>query len=74
LNFKICLDVQQDIEDNAISKWKEIFDLPQQDKIREDCKSLAEKLHSEDKEQQFFTLSNLESIITFYCKTKFVLK
>ena len=67
--WKICLDVQQDVESNSISKWKEVFDLPQQDKIREDCKSLAEKLHPEDKEQQFFATSQLESIITFYCKT-----
>jgi hypothetical protein len=70
--WRICLDVQQDIEQNAISKWKEIFDLPQQDKIREDCKSVAEKLHPEDKEKQFLVISQMESIITYYCKQKLV--
>ena len=39
--WKICLDVQQDIDANLISKWKEVYDLPQQDKIREDCQNLA---------------------------------
>jgi len=38
------LDVQQDIENNAISKWQEVYDLPQQQKIREDCQILAGKL------------------------------
>lgn len=38
------MDVQQDIENNAISKWQEVYDLPQQQKIREDCQILAGKL------------------------------
>jgi hypothetical protein len=43
LNRKICLDVHEDIENNAISKWQEVYDLPQQQKIREDCQILAGK-------------------------------
>lgn len=66
--WKICLDVQEDIENNAISKWQEVYDLPQQQKIREDCQILAEKLHPEDKEQQLAAVSQLESIITYHCK------
>ena len=40
-NLKICLDAQQGIESNEINKWKEVYDLPQQQKIREDCQTLA---------------------------------
>jgi hypothetical protein len=39
--LQICLDVQQDIEENLISKWSEVYDFPQQAKIREDCQQLA---------------------------------
>ena len=39
--IKICLDAQQGIESNEINKWKEVYDLPQQQKIREDCQTLA---------------------------------
>jgi hypothetical protein len=35
------LDAQQGIESNEINKWKEVYDLPQQQKIREDCQTLA---------------------------------
>ena len=66
------MDTQQGIEQNEINKWKEVYDLPQQQKIREDCQSLAEKMYPDDKENQFSTLSQLESIITFYCISKFV--
>lgn len=65
--WKICLDTQQGIESNSISKWKEVYDLPQQHKIREDCKTLAEKLEPENLEEQVSLVSQLESIITFYC-------
>lgn len=68
--WKVCLDVQQDIENNHISKWKEIYDLPQQEKIREDCRHLSEKLYPEDPQQQLLITSQLESIITFYCISK----
>lgn len=68
------MDTQSGIENNAISKWKEVYDLPQQDKIREDCKNLSERLHPEDKEQQFLVTSQLESIITYYCKEKYNFK
>lgn len=65
--WRICLDTQQGIEDNSISKWKEVYDLPQQQKIRQDCKTLAEKLEPEDLDAQIQIVSQLESIITFYC-------
>ncbi|RNA27526.1 TBC1 domain family member 23 [Brachionus plicatilis] len=65
--WKVCLDVEKDIEINQISKWKEIYDLPQQDKIREDCQHLAQKLHPDDEEQQLIATSAAEAIVTFFC-------
>lgn len=64
------MDAQQEIENNQISKWKEVYDLPQQEKIREDCRNLSEKLFPDDKEQQLVITGQLESIITFYCISK----
>lgn len=68
--WKICLDVEKDIETNQISKWKEIYDLPQQEKIREDCLKLALKLHSDNEEQKLIATSTAEAIITFFCISK----
>lgn len=68
--WKVCLDVEKDIEINQISKWKEIYDLPQQDKIREDCQHLAQKLHPDDEEQQLIATSAAEAIVTFFCISK----
>jgi hypothetical protein len=65
--WRICLDTQQGIEDNSISKWKEVYDLPQQPKIRQDCQTLAAKLEPNDLEAQIQIVSQLESIITYYC-------
>lgn len=67
--WKICLNTQQETETNEISKWQEIFDLPQQQKIREDCQNLAEKIYPEDTEEQLSAVSQLESIITYHCKS-----
>jgi len=38
------LNTQQDVEANEISKWHEVYDLPQQQKIREECQALAGEL------------------------------
>jgi len=67
--WKICLNTQQDTETNEISKWQEVYDLPQQHKIREDCQVLAEKLHPNDSDKQLNALSQMEAIITFHCKS-----
>lgn len=68
--WKICLNIQQDIETNEISKWQEVYDLPEQQKIREDCEAIAESLYPDSSEDQLSTSSLLESIVTFYCKSK----
>lgn len=67
--WKICLNTQQDSETtNEINKWQEVYDLPEQQNIREDCQTLAEKFYPEDTEEQLKALSKLESIVTFHCK------
>lgn len=67
--WKICLNTQQDVETNEISKWQEVYDLPQQQKIREDCQLLADKLYPKDSEEQLKASSQLESIVTYQCKS-----
>lgn len=66
--WKVCLNIQQDIEENEISKWQEVYDLPQQQKIRDDCQQLAEKLYPNNTEEQLSVVSLLEAIITYHCK------
>jgi TBC1 domain family member 23 len=74
--WKICLNIDDDSSSNektgdVLSKWSEIYDLPQQDKIREDCQNLAIKLldgDTNDNDKQLEMTSRLEAIITFYCK------
>lgn len=48
IHFKVCLDIQD--KENQIDKWTEVYDLPQQAKIRDDCKNLiGKKTYTSDK-------------------------
>lgn len=47
----------------------QVFDLPQQNKIREDCENFVAALDNSEDEKIELT-SYLESIITLYCKNK----
>jgi hypothetical protein len=38
-HLQVCLNVQEN--ENSIDKWVAVYDLPQQEKIREDCKTLV---------------------------------
>jgi TBC1 domain family member 23 len=68
--WQICLNVQD--KENLIDQGEpQTFDLPQQQKIREDCQSLVDKLDNNE-DEKLAILSNLESIITYYCKTQYV--
>ncbi|KAI9557466.1 hypothetical protein GHT06_017294 [Daphnia sinensis] len=53
---------------NGLERFNEIFDLTNQSKLREDCKILVEKLDNEE-EDKVSILSDLESLVTHYCKT-----
>jgi TBC1 domain family member 23 len=58
-------------KDKPLDKWTEVYDLPQQNKIRDDCQQLVEKLDSKmENEKKLLLVSDLESIVTYYCKTK----
>ncbi|ESO11332.1 hypothetical protein HELRODRAFT_194841 [Helobdella robusta] len=74
--WKYCLDVQ-DINDEPFNSFDAVYDLPQQEAIRADCKSIAEKNNDGDgdggigDDDDCLSLqSELESIITHYCKSR----
>lgn len=53
-----------------MSGFDGLFDLKEQGQIREDCKSLIEKFGNEDEEDKLALVSDLETIITFYSKSR----
>ncbi|KAK0079921.1 hypothetical protein PV325_000631 [Microctonus aethiopoides] len=65
--WQACLDVID--RGNQLIHFNEVFDLPEQNLIREDCQQLVGKLGNDD-EDKVSVVSDLESIITFYCKTR----
>lgn len=56
---------------NGLERFNEIFDLTNQSKLREDCNILVKKLDNEE-EDKVSILSDLESLVTHYCKTHHV--
>lgn len=52
-----------------MSTFNEIYDLPFQRELRADCHAIVEKLGNED-EDKVSVVSDLESILTFYCKSQ----
>ncbi|XP_013187318.1 TBC1 domain family member 23 [Amyelois transitella] len=63
----LCLNCQ-DIGNQLLS-FDEIFDLPNQSQLRDDVKKFVKTLGNED-EEKLSVVSDIESIITFYCKSK----
>lgn len=49
--------------------FNEIFDLPFQTELRNDCSTFVDKLGN-DEEDKVSVVSDLESILTFYCKNR----
>lgn len=49
--------------------FNEIFDLPFQTELRNDCDAFVDKLGN-DEEDKVSVVSDLESILTFYCKNR----
>ncbi|KAK9873061.1 hypothetical protein WA026_020794 [Henosepilachna vigintioctopunctata] len=68
--WQICLDVRD--KGNQLDNFNEIFDLPNQNELREDCTKFVSKLGN-DEEEQISVISDLESVITFYCKCRNVM-
>lgn len=65
--WQICLDVRYKSDQMAL--FNEIFDLPFQTELRHDCDACVEKLGN-DEEDKVSVVSDLESILTFYCKNR----
>ncbi|XP_008553627.1 TBC1 domain family member 23 [Microplitis demolitor] len=65
--WQACLDVTN--RGNQLIHFNEIFDLPEQNLIRKDCQELVDKLGNDDNDK-VSVLSDLESIVTFYCKCR----
>ncbi|XP_034195481.1 TBC1 domain family member 23 [Osmia lignaria lignaria] len=65
--WQACLDVID--RGNQLNHFNEVFDLPEQNIIRDDCQQLVAKLGNDD-EDKVSVVSDLESILTFYCKSK----
>ena len=53
---------------NGLDRFNEIFDLANQSQLREELNILVEKLDNEE-EDKVSILSDLESLVTHYCKT-----
>lgn len=56
-------------EGDQLVHFNEIFDLPNQSILREDCQQCVEKLGN-DEDDKVSVVSDLESILTFYCKSR----
>ncbi|KAL1506871.1 hypothetical protein ABEB36_006153 [Hypothenemus hampei] len=65
--WQICLDVRD--KGNQLDHFNEVYDLSNQAVLREDCKNFVAKLGN-DEEEKIQVISDLESIITFYCKSR----
>ncbi|XP_023298924.2 TBC1 domain family member 23 [Lucilia cuprina] len=65
--WQVCLDVRH--KSDQMSLFNEIYDLPFQNKLREDCHKMVERIGNDD-EDKVSVLSDLESILTFYCKNR----
>ncbi|XP_055837605.1 TBC1 domain family member 23 [Episyrphus balteatus] len=65
--WQVCLDVRN--KSDQMSLFNEIYDLPFQNKLREDCNRMVERIGNDD-EDKVSVISDLESILTFYCKNR----
>lgn len=63
----MCCLVSQ--KSDALSHFDEIYDLPNQKQLRQDCQNFVDTLGNDELEQ-VGVMSDLESILTFYCKNR----
>ncbi|KAK2169963.1 hypothetical protein LSH36_5g02007 [Paralvinella palmiformis] len=66
IDNSICLNVKD--RSNALASFDELYDMPEQDLLREDCHSLVDQIGN-DEEEKLSVASDLESILTFFCKS-----
>ncbi|XP_048250832.1 TBC1 domain family member 23-like [Haliotis rufescens] len=65
--WQICLGVQG--KGDALAAFDGLYDMEEQGPLREDCAALVDKLGNEE-EDKVSIVSDLESIVTFYCKSR----
>ncbi|XP_060531576.1 TBC1 domain family member 23 isoform X1 [Cylas formicarius] len=65
--WQICLDVRD--KGNQLDHFNEVYDLPNQKILREDCTNFVAKLGN-DEDDKLSVISDLESVITYYCKSR----
>jgi len=65
--WQICLNVASKAD--ALSSFDELFDMPEQNELREDCSALVDRLGN-DEDDKLSIVSDLESILTFFCKSR----
>ncbi|CAK1600956.1 unnamed protein product [Parnassius mnemosyne] len=63
----VCLNCQE--AGNQLLHFDEIFDLPNQNDLRDDVKKFVKRLDNDD-DDKLAVISDIESIVTFYCKSK----
>ncbi|XP_075974115.1 TBC1 domain family member 23 [Anticarsia gemmatalis] len=63
----LCLSCQE--AGNQLLSFDEIFDLTNQNELRDDVKKFVKRLGNDD-DDKLSVISDIESIITFYCKSK----
>ncbi|XP_047992368.1 TBC1 domain family member 23 [Leguminivora glycinivorella] len=63
----LCLNCQD--ASNQLLLFDEIFDLTNQNELRDDVKKFVKSLGNDD-DDKLSVISDIESIITFYCKSK----
>lgn len=63
----LCLNCQE--AGNQLLSFDEIFDLTNQNELRDDVKKFVKRLGNDD-DDKLSVISDIESIITFYCKSK----
>ncbi|XP_069744807.1 TBC1 domain family member 23 isoform X1 [Narcine bancroftii] len=68
--WKISLNVAGKV--GSLGSWDGSLDLPEQTLIQEDCQNLIDRVSMPDEEKAQL-LSDVESIITFYCKSRNVI-
>ena len=64
--WQACLDIQK--KKDQLTNFNEIYDLPEQDLLRQDCQNIVDKLGNDDCDK-VSVISDLESILTYYCKS-----
>uniref|UniRef100_U5EYH8 TBC1 domain family member 23 n=1 Tax=Corethrella appendiculata TaxID=1370023 RepID=U5EYH8_9DIPT len=65
--WQVCLNVRDKLD--QLSQFNEIYDLPFQSILRKDVEQFVDNLGNDD-EDKVSVVSDIESILTFYCKNR----